>query len=637
MKPLQFLFLALCLILSADDGWAREWLRERRDFVLAEQAIEHGNAPQFQALADTLTAYPLYPYLQYQWLKKDLTQTDKIRAFLATYKDSRYAPLLRGRWLKAMAEQNRWLDYANAYQAGGDVALECLYQRAAYQIGFRGLALTQAKRLWMSGRSQPGECEPLFTALADAALITREMVWQRFELALKENNRQLAEYLARKLTDADRDAVETWLKVDQKPELIREEKNRLREGQFAARIFAHGIDRMAKSEPESAAQLWDAEKNGLPLDEPGKQMIERRLALALAFQRKAGAYDRLAGLADHDGEVREWRVRSALLEQNWQHIAAALSRLTLDELKEARWQYWQAREQESAGNNEAAHALYAKAALDRSFYGFLAADALSQSYRLADNPVPLPFNGLNELASEAEFQAVSELRALNRNMEAQRQWWFTVAKLSREKRAQAAKLAEYWGWAPVAIQTLVKADYWDDLALRFPLHYREQVQSNALRHDLDPAVIFGVMRQESLLDSRAESPVGAKGLMQVMPKTGRQLAQEVRQEMAEDYSLFDPDLNIRLGAYYVRKLLQRFDGNMALAVAAYNAGPARVAKWLPPAGNIPADIWVETIPYKETRKYVASVLSYAIIYQHRLNKNGLKLNDLMPAVSPGQK
>jgi len=635
MKSLQFLFLALCLILPADAGWAREWLRERRDFVLAEQAVEQGNAAVFQALAGTLTAYPLYPYLQYQWLKKDLTQTDSIRAFLSTYKDSRYASLLRGRWLKAMAEQNQWLDYVDQYRAGGDVALECLYHRAAYQIGFRGLALAQAKRLWMSGGSQPGECEPLFTALADAALITREMIWQRFELALKGNNRQLAEYLARKLTGLDREAAEAWLKVDQNPELIREEKTRLPEGRFAARIFAHGIDRMAKSDPDSAARLWDAEKNGLQFGEPGKQTIERRLALALAFQRKAGAYDRLTGLTAHDGEVREWRVRSALFEQNWQHIAEALSGLTLDELKEARWQYWQARAQASAGNHEAARALYAEAALDRSFYGFLAADALSQPYRLADNPVPLHFNELGDLASEADFQAVSELRALNRNMEAQRQWWFTVGKLSREKRAQAAKLAESWEWAPVAIQTLVKADYWDDLALRFPLHYQEQVQSNALRHDLDPAVIFGVMRQESMLDSRAESPVGAKGLMQVMPKTGRQLANEIQQELAADYSLFDPDLNIRLGAYYVRKLLQRFDGNMALAVAAYNAGPARVAKWLPLAGNMPADIWVETIPFKETRKYVASVLSYAIIYQHRLNKNGLKLKDLMPPVPSG--
>jgi soluble lytic murein transglycosylase len=382
--------------------------------------------------------------------------------------------------------------------------------------------------------------------------------------------------------------------------------------------------------------LWDAEKKSLPTEDGLKQMTERRLALALAFQRKAGAYDRLTGLRVYDSEVREWRVRAALFEQNWEHIAAAVSGLTLEELKEPRWQYWQARVFAIAGHNREARSLYLQAANDRSFYGFLAADAVSQPYRLADNPVPVAENDLMKLAAEKDFQAVMELRALNRDMEAQRQWGFTVDKLTKEKRAQAAKLAESWGgWEQIAIRTLVKADYWDDLSLRFPVRYLEQVQSNAFRQNLDPAVVLGLIRQESMLDSKAESSVGAKGLMQVMPKTGRQIAREIQQNLETDASLFDPNVNIQLGAYYFRKLLERFNGHVALAAAAYNAGPARVAKWLPNGTAMPADIWVETIPYKETRKYVASVLSYAIIYQHRLNKNALKMKNLMPAIPAG--
>jgi soluble lytic murein transglycosylase len=635
MKPLQIVFLIICLMSGSGAAWGRDWQRERSDFLLAEQAIEHGNASAFHALADTLNEYPLFPYLQYQWLKKDLTQTDKIRAFLTAHKESRYAPLLRGKWLKALAEQNRWQDYIDNYLADGDVSLECLYHWAQHQIGFREQALLHARRLWNSGSSQPSECEPLFTELSKSALMTRELIWQRFEMALKENHRQLAEALARQLTDLDRDAAELWLKVDKNPALIIEARNSWDQGKFSARIFAHGIDRMAKSEPDVAALLWDAEKKKLPLEERIKQMIERRLALALAFHRKAGAYDRLTGLVAYDGEVREWRVRSALYEQNWPNIAAAVSGLTLDELKEARWQYWQARVFAVAGHHDDARALYMKAANDRSFYGFLAADAVSQPYNLTDNPVPLAANGLSELADEKDFQAVIELRALNRDLEAQRQWWFSIGKLTKEKRAQAAKLAESWGWGQIAIRTLVKADYWDDLALRFPVRYLEQVQNNALRHNLDPAVVLGVIRQESMLDSKAESSVGAKGLMQVMPRTGRQIAQEIRQNLETDYSLFDPDVNIQLGSYYFKKLLLRFNGHVALAAAAYNAGPAKVAKWLPNAGAMPADMWVETIPFRETRKYVASVLSYAIIYQHRLNKSALKMKDLMPVVPSG--
>ncbi|MDD1611506.1 MAG: lytic murein transglycosylase, partial [Methylococcaceae bacterium] len=187
MKSLQIIFLTLCLMFSADAGWARDRQQERSDFVLAEQAVEQGNAAVFQVLADMLTEYPLYPYLQYQWLKKDLTQTDKILTFLTVYKDTRYASLLRSKWLKAMAENNQWLNYIKHYQADNDVALECLFHWAQYQIGFKDLALTHAKRLWLSGSSQPSECEALFSALSNSPLMTPDMIWQRFGLALKEN------------------------------------------------------------------------------------------------------------------------------------------------------------------------------------------------------------------------------------------------------------------------------------------------------------------------------------------------------------------------------------------------------------------------------------------------------------------
>jgi soluble lytic murein transglycosylase len=635
MKSLQIIFWVACLTLGFNAATASDRQRERRDFVLAEQAIERNDSAAFQALADTLTEYPLYPYLQYQQLKSDLTQTDKIRAFLAAYKDSRYAPLLRGKWLKSMAEQNRWQDYIEHYPATGDVALECLYHWARFQTGFREPALFHAKRLWMSGSSQPAECEPLFGELSRSALMTRELIWQRFELALQENHRPLAESLARQLAGEDRVSAEAWLKVDKNPELLMEAKNRMGNDKFFPRIFAHGIGRLSRSDAEMAVRLWDAEKNGLPLDDRIRQTIERRLALALAYQRKAGAYGRLTGLIAYDTEVREWRIRAALLEQNWEHIAAAVSALTLEELKEARWQYWQARVYAAAGYTAEARSLYAKAALDRSFYGFLAADAIAQPYRLENKPVPLAANDLMELAADKEFQAVMELRALNRDMEAQRQWWFAVDKQAKEKRALAAKLAEAWGWEHIAIKTLVKADYWDDLALRFPLSYQEQALSNASRQSLDPAVVLSVIRQESMLDSKAESPVGAKGLMQVMPKTGRQIAREIQQNLETDSLLFDPGTNIQLGTYYFKKLLQRFNGHVALAAAAYNAGPARVAKWLPNGNAMPADIWIETIPFRETRKYVASVLFYSIIYQYRLNKTPLKLKELMAAIPSG--
>jgi len=258
------------------------------------------------------------------------------------------------------------------------------------------------------------------------------------------------------------------------------------------------------------------------------------------------------------------------------------------------------------------------------------------------------------LANELDFKMVSELKALNRNAEAERQWWYAIKKLDKERLTLAAKLAQRWHWDQVAIATLVKADYWDDLGLRFPVYYADQVRNNAMLQQVEPAIVFGLIRQESIFNKDAESAVGALGLMQIMPKTGMQIARELKEKWQSEQSLFSPDVNVRYGAFYYKKLLNRFQGHAALAAAAYNAGQGRVAKWLPSVGAMPADIWIETIPFKETRKYVTSVLAYAIIYQQltldtslrcllpdaanctpAIEKKGLKIKDLMLDVLSG--
>ena len=132
---------------------------------------------------------------------------------------------------------------------------------------------------------------------------------------------------------------------------------------------------------------------------------------------------------------------------------------------------------------------------------------------------------------------------------------------------------------------LVKADYWDDLALRFPVHYSNQVHNNAYRHNLDPAIVFGLIRQESMFDKDAESSVGARGLMQIMPKTGMQIARELKEKWQSDESLFNPDVNVKYGAFYYKQLLKRFHGHFALATAAYNAGSGSSSKMVAECGG----------------------------------------------------
>jgi soluble lytic murein transglycosylase len=391
---------------------------------------------------------------------------------------------------------------------------------------------------------------------------------------------------------------------------------------------------MAKSDLDLAITVWDKGKHTIVLNDQTAQQLERRLALALAHAQDKRAYDRLNQLMTVDGEVREWKVRAALLELNWSNVTHALAGLTIEEKQTPQWQYWQARSLVETGNVPQGQSIYNRLSEDRSYYGFLAADSVNKPYSFANKPVNIAGNVLEELAQTTDFKVIQELTNLNREEEAKRQWWFALKKLPKEQLIVAAKLAQQWRWDQIAIITLVKADYWDDLGLRFPVTYLNQVQNNAYLQGLDPAIIFGLIRQESMLDKSARSAVGARGLMQIMPETGQQIAHNFNEPWQAENSLFNPDINIKYGSFYYKQLLNRFDGHFALATAAYNAGPNRVIKWLPSHRSLPADIWIETIPYKETRKYVTSVLSYAIIYQQQLKKSTLKMTKLLFDVRP---
>jgi soluble lytic murein transglycosylase len=625
--------LLYVLVFFSNTVFSNTLEQQRQAFLLAEKLVAQDDQSAFLSVSATLTDYPLYPYLQYLWLKNNLPETDKILVYLTTYKDSLYAGLLRTDWLNYLANNERWPELINNYQASDNTALECRFYWANYKVGNQELALNAAKRLWTVGDRQPEECDALFSVLAISPVFTTDLIWQRFELALKKDNKSLASYVQRFLDSPDQATAEFWLQVHKKPALI-EGGLFMGVDDLYGRIFAHGVDRLAQSDLDSALGLWDSRKRNFVINNQTTQQLERRLALALARARDNRAYNRLNQLVTADAEVREWKVRAALFEQNWPHVAQALAGLTPEEQQTPQWQYWQARSLIEAGNVLQGLSIFNHLAQDRSYYGFMAADAVNKPYNLTDKPVVIVGDALEKLAQTNDFKAIQELEILNRDAEAKRQWWFTLKKLPKEQILIAAKLAQLWQWDQVAIMTLVKADYWDDLALRFPMSYLSQVQSNAEWQQLEPAIIFGLIRQESMLDKNAKSAVGARGLMQIMPETGQQIARNLKEPWQTENSLFNPDINIKYGAFYYKQLLNRFDGHFALAAAAYNAGPSRVVKWLPGDKPVAADVWIETIPFKETRKYVTSVLSYAIIYQQRLQRNALKITGLLFDVRP---
>ncbi|RYZ79379.1 MAG: lytic murein transglycosylase, partial [Moraxellaceae bacterium] len=230
----------------------------------------------------------------------------------------------------------------------------------------------------------------------------------------------------------------------------------------------------------------------------------------------------------------------------------------------------------------------------------------------------IPKEVLNKVESDPGIQRAREFYLLGNLASASREWTFTTNHLpTTQEMVAAGRIADRWGWYRQAIQTMQDSDYWDELSVRFPIPFNEHVKAAVRQTSIDPHFVYAIAKQESAFNTDAKSPVGAMGLMQLMPTTAKSTAKKAGL-LYRPQDLLTADKNIVLGSHYLEELLGAFSGNRILAAAAYNAGPGRVKQWLNKDDNkLPYDVWIETIPYKETRLYVQNILSFAVVYAYR--------------------
>lgn len=609
----------------------------RADFLAAESALERGDPATFQILADGLLDDPLYPYLLFAELTRDLAQAPdaRIESFLADYADTPLAERLRPAYLRRLADAGRWADYARVYQPDDSVERRCLHLRALIETGRAGEALPEVEPIWLSGQSRPDACDPVFERWSAEGHLTTERVWARIRLALEAGRTGLARYLGRRLPESERSWLKLWLSVDQMPERILEASLFRENHPMRAAILAHGIVMLARSDLERAALALQRLEPALTDDRSARERAHVAVGRALAESGdRLGLlhWDAVEPNADNLPE-QERRLRAAITLRAWDWLAKWIERMPEGEIKRERWLYWLGVAQAFLGQSEAAQATLGEAARERSFWGFMAADRLDLPYNLEHRPVPVAPERLQTLAQEPAYRRILALDQLGREVDVRREWRTLAGRLDNDGLMAAARLAHDRGWHDQAIVMLARSGYWDDLEIRFPLAYRDRAAEQAWQIGIEPDWIQAVMRQESVFARTIASPAGAVGLMQLMPATAGEVAAELERPQPSRWDLLDPELNITLGSAYLTRMRDRF-GHAALATAAYNAGPARVERWLPET-CMDADLWIARIPFAETRGYVERVLSYRIIYAERLGLEPRRLREFLPPV-PGR-
>jgi soluble lytic murein transglycosylase len=565
---------------------------------------------------------------------RDLGRVDPgaVDQFLVEFGDTSLAGRLRRAYLKRLARDGRWETYARFYVPDDSILHRCYYLRGLLLSNKPEAALDQVESLWLTGKSLPKACDPVLDAWKRAGRLTDELVWRRIGLAMDAGETRLASYLGRSLPEGERAWVERWRKIHRNPRQVLKSDAFGEPHPYRTRLLTHGIARLAPKEPELAADIWDRLSG--EFDFSPEEVQRANAAIGFALTKRSDEHGlsylgRIPAGEDNLG-LQERRLRAALKQQDWDRIAEWIAAMPGGQRKTEHWLYWQARSEEARGQIEAARKLFAAAAEERSLWGFLAAERLGVPYKLGNVTTPADQRRIACMKQSA-FARFRELEALGRDVEVGRAWYWLTRDMDRDDLMAAAVLAQRHGWPDRAIFTLAKSGYWDDLALRFPLLHQDIVRDQAIETGLDASWIYAVLRQESAFNPTAISPVGATGLMQLMPGTASEVARSLGLPRPTRTRLFDPAINIRLGSSYLASMQQRFGGNPVLAAAAYNAGPARVERWLPEHAA-DADLWIATIPFHETRTYVRRVMAYRLIYDQRLGNQLRPLHEDMPPI-----
>ena len=625
MRGPLFSLLSCLLVstLSVSAAQAATLTQQRQYYDQAKAALAKGDKGPYQRYASALRDYPLEPYLAYDELTARLkwASNDEIEKFLAEHGDLPQISWMKLRWLRWLAERGEWQTFINYYDPKLNFTeLDCLYGQYQLSHGMRAEGNATAEKLWLVGKSQPNACDPLFERWAANGQLTEQRRWQRTKLAVESGNYGLANFLIKGMpTLGERGKL--MVEVAQKPQLLKNTARFAPADSTMSDVVGLGLRRLARQSPEDALALLDGYAQRMKFSSDEQVAIARQIGLRLAQRFDLRGLQVMAKYDPQlrDNTVSEWRARLLLRHGRWEEAYQLTQNMPSDLASSNRWRYWNARSLQLAQpNSQQPAVLFQALAKERDFYGFMAADQVKAPYALNNQPLALDPKVVQKVRNTAGIKRAIEFHERGQIVDGRREWYHVSRLFSRDELVAQARLAYEMEWYFPAIRTISQAQYWDDLEVRFPMAHRNELVREAKRRDLHSSWVFAITRQESAFMADARSHAGAMGLMQLMPATAKETARKFGIPLASPQLALNPDTNIQLGAAYLSQVYGQFNGNRVLASAAYNAGPGRVRQWLRGANHLSYDVWVENIPFDETRQYVQNVLSYSVIYGQKL-------------------
>ena len=622
--------------------------QNRGDDAILEmsQAYKKGDRKRLAAMLPQTVGHPLEPWAAYWELRArlDTATPAEVQAFFSRFAGTYQEDRLRNDWLLLLGARRDWTNYAAEhlnFRMNDDRELRCYSM--AVENAFAGINVAdELKRNWYAQKEADDGCNYLAAKLYAAKRLTDAEVWRKARLAM-EANRPKAARMAAEIAAADA-ATHINEIVDNPARYL--SKRVVAVGKTNKEYVVLALTRMAANDPDAAASVlenhWSvhlsAEQRSWAWGVIGKSAAQR-------ISPEAPAYFAKAKDADLNDDLLGWKVRADLRKSNWKDVLNSIKAMSDEAGQEPTWVYWRARAHLKLAKNDTERA-EANAALQsiagvRGFYEQLALEELGQRIVVPPRPAPLTVE---------EKDAARKNPGLNRGLyaiqiglrsEGVREWNYSTnlhakgGMVDRELLAAADLACQREVWDR-CINTSERTQKVIDLEQRFPMPFKDAVVQRAKQIDLDPAYVYGLIRQESRFIMDARSGVGASGLMQVMPATAKWTAKKIGLTDFQPHQITDRDTNIAIGTGYLKLVLDDFAGSMPLAAAAYNAGPGRPRSWRGQTGApvMEAAIWAENVPFAETRDYVKKVLSNTTNYAALITGQPQSLKARLGTVGP---
>jgi soluble lytic murein transglycosylase len=607
--------------------------------VDARDAFRKKDRSRLATLRDAAAAanHPLAVWVDYWEIVNRIAeiQPDEANAFMQRWAGTYLEDRFRNDWLLQLGKRRDWDNFATQFprfRMNDDREVTC------YSLIVDHLAGKDdhdaARAAWLAQRDADDGCALLASTLYDAKVFGPADAWRKARLSIDVNRPRAALQAAGLVSDA---AAKGTSELIDNPARYLARKAQASKG-TPAELTLLALARLANSDDDVAAELlrtrWErALPPSLTAWAWAKVAKESTFRLqpegADQFQRAALYAAHAGGDADWPDAMFAWKVRAALRADagraRWQQVVQAVNAMTPAEQQDPAWVYWKARalqalakdSQDSESMRGIAHDLMTGISGQLSFYGALAADNQGLPMAMPVRPAALTADERRAAQQTPGLKRGLLLIGLGLRGEGEREWNYTLRGMTDRQLLAAAQLACDQEVYKSCINTSERTKDEVDVAQRFPTPFRKDVTAHAKDVGVDPAFVYGLIRQESRFIMDARSGPGASGLMQLMPATARWTAKKIGLPYTHDL-ITDRDTNLRLGASYLKLMLDDFDGSQPMAAAAYNAGPLRPRKWRDGPVLEPA-VWAECVPFNETRDYVKKVLTNAAYYAAILN------------------